>query len=134
MFPILPCKTIFISSSFNHYIFIHILISVLFQNCILFYHIFCQFATNLQNNNCRFLCPSYIFKLLVCHFFCGQFNTCHPFLLPAPAFALVWLFPLYLLSTSRAILWYARAGDVFNAAHRTVFSGQRCPPLRGCDM
>ena len=21
--------------------------------------------------------------------FCGQFNTCHPFLLPAPAFALV---------------------------------------------
>ena len=69
MFPILPCKTIFISSSFNHYIFIHILISVLFQNCILFYHIFCQFATNLQNNNCRFLCPSYIFKLLVCHFF-----------------------------------------------------------------
>ena len=69
MFPILPCKTILISSSFNHCIFIHILISVLFQNCISLYHIYCQFATNLQNNNYRFLCSSYIFKLLVCHFF-----------------------------------------------------------------
>ena len=36
--------------------------------------------------------------------FCGQINTCHPFLFPAPAFALVRLLPLYLLSTSRAIL------------------------------
>ena len=36
--------------------------------------------------------------------FCGQFNTYHPFLFPAPAFALVRLLPLYLLSTSRAIL------------------------------
>ena len=55
--------------------------------------------------------------------FCGQFNTYLPFLLPAPAFALVRLLPLYLLSANRAILGYARAGDIFNATHRTVFSG-----------
>ena len=66
--------------------------------------------------------------------FCGQFNTCLPFSLPAPAFSLNPTLPLYLLGTNRAILGYGRAGNVFNATHRTVFSGQRCPPLRRCDM
>ena len=58
--------------------------------------------------------------------FCGQFNTCLPFSLPAPAFSLNPTLPLYLLGTSRTILRYARARDIFNAAHRTVFSGPIC--------
>lgn len=48
-------------------------------------------------------------------------HTCYPFLFSAPAFALVWFLPLYPLSTSGTILWYSRAGDVFNTAHRTIF-------------
>ena len=36
--------------------------------------------------------------------FCGQFNTCHPFLFPAPAFALVRLLSLYPLGTNGTIL------------------------------
>ncbi len=35
--------------------------------------------------------------------FCGQFNTYHPFLFPAPAFALVRFFPPYFLGTSKTI-------------------------------
>ena len=55
--------------------------------------------------------------------FCGQFNTYLSFSFPAPTFSLNPTLPLYLLGANRTILRYARTGDIFNTAHRTVFNG-----------
>ena len=52
--------------------------------------------------------------------FCGQFNTYLSFSFPAPTFSLNPTLPLYLLGANRTILRYARAGDIFNTAHRTI--------------
>ncbi len=55
--------------------------------------------------------------------FCGQFNTYLPFSLPAPAVCFYSLSLSYFFPALWTKLRYSRAGDIFNAAHRTVFSG-----------
>ena len=95
------------------------------------YYLHRDFCGEYSANGCLFLselCNPGMSDNLIIYghqsvIFCGQFNTYLPFSLPAPAFSLNPTLPLYLLGTSRTILRYARAGDVFNTAHRTVFSG-----------